>query len=63
MLGRDGSLFEAMVEPALGHAVVQGTVEGVASCGGQLAEAELGRGGVLSEAEADFGRGRVPSRG
>jgi hypothetical protein len=67
-LGRDGSLL-AMVEPALRHAVVQGIVEGVASYmirgggGGQLVEAELGRGRVLSEGEADFGRGRVPSRG
>jgi hypothetical protein len=42
------------ITPGLGLVVVQGTVEGVAFCGihkGQLAEAELGRGGVCSEAE------------
>jgi hypothetical protein len=32
-LGRDGSPPKAMVEPPLGRAVVQGTIEGVASCG------------------------------
>ena len=48
MLGRGGSLLEAMA----------GTVEGVAFCGirgGQLAEAELERDGVCSEAGAGFG--------
>jgi hypothetical protein len=49
---------EALAEPASGRADVQGGVNivvGVASCGirgewlpGQLGEAELGRGGVLS---------------
>jgi hypothetical protein len=33
ILGQGGSLTEAMVEPALGTAVVQGTVDGVAFCG------------------------------
>ena len=65
--------LEALVDPASGHAVVQGGVSvvvGVASCGicgellpGRLAEAELGRGGVFFGAEADFGRGGVPSEG
>jgi hypothetical protein len=64
---------EALVEPASGHAVVQGGVSivvGVATYGihgellpGQLAEAELGRSGVFFEVKADFGRGGVPSRG
>jgi hypothetical protein len=50
---------EALVEPASGHAIVQGgvnTVAGVASCGireellpGHLVEAELGRGGAFSQ--------------
>mgnify|MGYP006934362189 CR=1 FL=1 len=31
--------------------------------GGQVVEAEVGRGGVCSEAEASFGRGVVSSRG
>ena len=58
MLGRDVSRTEAMTEPALGHAVMQGgvsTVVGVTSCEihgqlllVQLAEVELGRGGVSS---------------
>jgi hypothetical protein len=67
-LGQDGSLL-AMAEPALRHAVVQGIVEGVASYmirgggGGPWVEAEFGRGSVFFEGEADFGRGRVPSRG
>jgi hypothetical protein len=57
-LERDRSLPEAMVEPALGLAVVQGTIEGVAFCrihGEQLAETELGRDEVCSEAETGFG--------
>jgi hypothetical protein len=64
MLGRDSSPPEAMVRPALGHAVVQRTIEAVASggiCAGQLAKVELGRGKVFSEAEANFVRGEVPS--
>jgi hypothetical protein len=46
------------------------TVVEIDSCGirgeflsGQLAEIELGRGGVFSEAEADIGRGVILSRG
>jgi hypothetical protein len=64
MLGRGGSLPEAVAEPALGLAVVQDTVKGVAFCGirrGQVAE--VGRGGVCFEAEAGLGRGVVSSRG
>jgi hypothetical protein len=62
---------EALVEPALGHTVVLGggsTVVEVPPCGirgelllGQLAEAELERGGFFFEAVADFGRYRVLS--
>jgi hypothetical protein len=47
-----------MAKPVLGLVVVQGTIEGVAFCGirkGQLADAELGRGGVCSEAEPASG--------
>jgi hypothetical protein len=63
---------DALVEPASGHAVVQGgvsTVVGVASywiCGellpGQLDEVELERGRVFSKVEANFGRGGISSR-
>jgi hypothetical protein len=70
MLGRDVSRTEAMTEPALGHAVMQGTVKGVASYGirgellpGQLVEARLRRDEVFSEAEAECRRGGVSSRG
>jgi hypothetical protein len=55
-----------MAKPTLGHAAVQGTIQGVASCRihrGQLAKAELERGRVFSEVEADFGWGGVPSWG
>jgi hypothetical protein len=54
MLGRGRSLPEAMTEPALGLIVVQETFKGMSSygiCGEQVAEAELERGGVCSEAE------------
>jgi hypothetical protein len=45
MLGRGGSLPEAMAEPALGFVDMHDTVEGVASCRihrEQVAEAGLG---------------------
>jgi hypothetical protein len=57
MLGRGGSLPEAMAKPALGLAVMQGTIEGVAFCGirgGLLSEAELGQGRACFEAKAGF---------
>jgi hypothetical protein len=66
MLERGRSLPEAVAEPALGFATVHNTVEGVASCGirrEQVAEAELGRGGICFEAQTDFRRGVVSSRG
>ena len=64
MLGRGGNLPEAMVELPLGLASVQDTVGGVAFCGirgEQVAETELGQGGVCSEAETGLGRGVVSS--
>jgi hypothetical protein len=66
MLGQGGSLPEVMAELALGLAAMQDTVEGVAFYGirgGQVAEAELGRGRVCFEAEANLKRGIVSSRG
>jgi hypothetical protein len=64
---------EALVVPASGHAFIQGGVSivvGMASCEihvellpGRSTKAELRRGEVFSEAEVDFRRGGVPSRG
>jgi hypothetical protein len=64
MLGRGGSLPEAMAEPALGFVDMHDTVEGVASCRihrEQVAEAGLGWGIICFEAEAGFRWGVVYS--
>jgi hypothetical protein len=63
-------VFEDLRKPkapnsGLRLAAVQDTVKGMASCGihgGQVVEAELGRGVVCSEAKAGFRRGRVSSQ-
>jgi hypothetical protein len=64
---------KALVEPASGHAAVQGggsTIVEVSSCEirgelllGQLAEVELERGRVFSEAEVDSGEAQFSPKG